>query len=144
MSNFELGDIADRARAINAANGWTVDTSSPIALVAALALITTEVAEAIEDVRDGRSASRRTIEGVPVTFIGGSWVEERHAGMQGAPRRWASTIVPKPEGLPSELADVIIRALDLCSLLGIKIDDEIDAKLDYNATRGHRHGEKTL
>lgn len=50
----------------------------------------------------------------------------------------------KPEGFGSELADVVIRVLDLCGALGIDIETELLAKHRYNETRPHRHGGKAL
>ena len=46
----------------------------------------------------------------------------------------------KPEGYPTELADIIIRTLDLAYMLGIDIDAAVQEKLAFNATRGHKHG----
>lgn len=48
----------------------------------------------------------------------------------------------KPEGFPSEMADVIIRVLDTCNYLGIDIEKEIEQKMEYNKTRSYRHGNK--
>lgn len=48
----------------------------------------------------------------------------------------------KPSGFPTELADVVIRALDLAEALGIKLESAIIAKHNYNATRPYRHGGK--
>lgn len=39
-----------------------------------------------------------------------------------------------------EIADAIIRLLDLSGYMGIDIDAHVGAKLAYNATRGTRHG----
>jgi len=50
----------------------------------------------------------------------------------------------KPEGLPIELADVVIRVLDLAGYLGIDLQDAIAVKHQYNKTRSYRHGSKTL
>jgi NTP pyrophosphatase (non-canonical NTP hydrolase) len=43
-----------------------------------------------------------------------------------------------------ELADVIIRVLDLCSGLGIDIETVIMAKLEHNRQRGYKHGGKRI
>lgn len=50
--------------------------------------------------------------------------------------------VGKPEGFPSELADIVIRCADLAGYLGIELESEIEMKMSYNATRSHRHGGK--
>lgn len=48
----------------------------------------------------------------------------------------------KPEGIPSELADIIIRVLDTCGWLQIDIAAAIADKMAYNSQRPHRHGGK--
>lgn len=50
----------------------------------------------------------------------------------------------KPEGLPSELADIIIRVCDFAEHLGIDLEHEIRIKSDYNESRPHKHGRKRL
>lgn len=80
-------------------------------VIVLLALVTTEVAEAIEEVRAGRF---------------GEW-----RGENG-----------KPEGLPAELADVVIRCFDLAEGLGIDLAGAIERKHAYNASRPARHGGK--
>lgn len=41
-----------------------------------------------------------------------------------------------------EMADIIIRVLDMCAFKGIDIEQHIKAKMRYNALREHRHGKK--
>lgn len=48
----------------------------------------------------------------------------------------------KPEGIPSELADIIIRVLDICAHHGIDIEQAIEDKMAFNAHRPYRHGGK--
>ncbi len=48
----------------------------------------------------------------------------------------------KPEGLASELADIVIRACDSAGALGIDIERAVREKLAYNRSRPHRHGGK--
>jgi|SRR5690554_806715 len=46
----------------------------------------------------------------------------------------------KPEGLAIELADIVIRVMDLCGGLGIELEEAIAEKIEFNATRPERHG----
>lgn len=49
-----------------------------------------------------------------------------------------------PEGIPSELADVIIRILDMCGKYGIDIGAMIAEKHEFNKTRPYKHGGKVI
>lgn len=51
-------------------------------------------------------------------------------------------LIHKPEGVPSELADIVIRVLDLAGALQIDLASAIKEKAAYNATRGHKHGKQ--
>lgn len=84
-------------------------------VVAKLALIMTEASEAIEEIRNGRAPN------------------EQYTGSGG-----------KPEGVPSELADIVIRTMDLAYMLDIYLPDVIHSKLEFNKTRGKKHGGKVL
>lgn len=46
----------------------------------------------------------------------------------------------KPEGFSTEIADAIIRLLDLSAHLGLDIGSVILAKHKYNKTRPYKHG----
>jgi NTP pyrophosphatase (non-canonical NTP hydrolase) len=50
----------------------------------------------------------------------------------------------KPYGIPLELADIIIRVMDICGLYGIDIDKAVKEKLQYNESRPYRHGGKVV
>ena len=80
-----------------------------------LMLIVTEVAEAMEEVR--------IADDITMGFMREDY---------------------KPEGFPSELADVVIRCFDLACYLNIDLANEIRDKMAYNETREHRHGGKHL
>lgn len=59
----------------------------------------------------------------------------------GEPMSWYAD-GGKPEGMASELADVIIRVGDLAERLGIDLTMAVGEKSAYNATRPYRHGGK--
>lgn len=50
----------------------------------------------------------------------------------------------KPEGIPSEIADVVIRCAHFCGANGIDLDAAIEEKAAYNATRGFKHGNRAI
>jgi hypothetical protein len=50
----------------------------------------------------------------------------------------------KPEGIPSELADVVIRICHYCGVNGINLAAAIREKTAYNCTRPYKHGGKII
>lgn len=50
----------------------------------------------------------------------------------------------KPEGVPVEFADLLIRVMDTCGLYNINLLSTILDKMKYNLTRSNRHGGKVL
>jgi len=98
-----LNALGAEILAVNAANGWNVTTPAcwkdTYKVPAVLALIHSEVSEALEAFRKDDAANFR-----------------------------------------EEMADTLIRVLDLSMGLGIDMDAEVSAKLAKNRTRGYRHG----
>lgn len=41
-----------------------------------------------------------------------------------------------------ELADVMIRVMDLAAFMGVDLEKHIKAKMEYNALRPYKHGKK--
>lgn len=48
----------------------------------------------------------------------------------------------KPEGIPAELADVVIRCFDMADYYGIDLESAIIEKMEFNKTRPYKHGGK--
>lgn len=94
--------------------GWW-DDGQEKTFIEAVMLVVSEAAEAVEEYRHGRGLTEVHYE----------------TGTNG---------LPKPCGIPSELADIVIRTADLCGRWGIDLDAAIAEKLAYNATRPYRHG----
>lgn len=50
----------------------------------------------------------------------------------------------KPEGELIELADAVIRIMDYCGFKNWDLEAAIRMKVEYNASRAHRHGGKAF
>lgn len=48
----------------------------------------------------------------------------------------------KPEGWATELADCVIRIMDVCEFYNVNLEEIIMAKMRYNETRPYKHGKK--
>jgi NTP pyrophosphatase (non-canonical NTP hydrolase) len=96
----------------------------------ALMLIVTELAEALET---HRSIGRIR----PVDEMIKKVMNEMHD--EEFKEHFALII---KDSFQDEMADTIIRILDLCGGLDIDIDWHIKAKMRYNATRARLHGKK--
>jgi len=108
---LDLNQLASECHAIAVDKGWYDQTRTIPEL---LMLVVSELAEALEEVRNGYSP------GIIATV--------------GAEQ--------KPVGFAVEIADSIIRILDMCSHLDIDIQRAVEIKMAYNRTRPHRHGGK--
>lgn len=50
----------------------------------------------------------------------------------------------KPDDVASEMADVLIRVLDMCARFRIDLEAAYDRKMAYNWTRPYLHGGRVL
>lgn len=102
-----------------------------------IALLHSEVSEALEAFRDHGTSDI-------VKFITEHGFAIHHATNVNTVRRIEAGEVPKPLGIGSEFADVLIRLLDTCGRYGIDLEAEYERKMAFNRTRPHRHGGRNL
>ena len=103
-----------------------------------IALMHSELSEALEEHRDGRAPDAiyfRDRDGAEVTDE--SIRRAVHLGI-------GDHTAFKPEGIPIELADVVIRIVDFCGRYGIDLDEAVRLKLAYNHTRPWKHGGRSM
>lgn len=134
-------------------NGWhdryreLVDAGDHAAIVdhiiSKIMLVVSELSEAVEEFRAGFTSDYiyyrfDMVDGPGVTVDAATAVdadELREIGAVG---------IPKPEGPGIELADAVIRLLDLMGMLNLDIGALVRQKLAYNVSRGRMHGGKTV
>lgn len=99
-----------------------------------LALMHSELSEALEHYRDGR--------GVAELF----YVEKVGIGMEQYQDQVSLEPGPgkKPDGVPAELADVLIRIFDMCGRYEIPLAEALVQKLEFNRSRPFKHGGRTM
>jgi NTP pyrophosphatase (non-canonical NTP hydrolase) len=118
---MNLNELAKEIYNIATEKGWH---EKPVAFGDAISNIHGEVSEAWEEYRTGHE---------PTDIY---YKEPKSAELEGKTR--------KPEGIPTEFADIIIRVLDNCYMYGIDIDKAVKQKMEYNKSRSYRHGGKII
>lgn len=109
---MEIKDCIKEAYETSKSKGWYDDGGHSVG--EAIALMHTELSEALEEYRNGNS--------IQLVYFKGE----------------------KPEGFSVEIADLCIRVFDFCGAHGIDLQSVIELKMEYNKTRPHRHGNKVL
>lgn len=128
-----IRNMQAEVRAVNELNGWFDNDRT---VLEGHMLLVTEIAEASDAFREmGMTeafAHDHDREGEGIDWI---------SGPEGEP---CENCVPKPLGVGSEYADVLIRLLDQCDRDGIDLIREYERKLNHNRVRGYRHGGKSI
>lgn len=116
MGKLGINEMADVAYGQAVKSGFHKKKTTTERVLARLALIHSEVSEALEDARVLPPEQLKTLL------------------YQGESR--------KPNGFMAELADVVIRVGDLAGEIGGDLEKAIKEKMAYNATRDFKHGKR--
>lgn len=116
-----LGAMEKEVYDCNVANGWFDDART---FGDDIALLHSEVSEMFEAYRDHQMADATA---------------EAIESITGEPAK-----LPKPEGVGSEAADILIRLFDTAFRHDIDLAGEFVRKMAFNRTRGYKHGGKRI
>lgn len=134
-----LDEMQHEAWHIAEAKGWHLPTvidgiERPASRIELLALVTEEANEAIREIREGRDGTPIYTERNP-----DEWAEGPDDDFLTQARKGI-----KPQGFAIELADILIRVLDLAEAEGLDLSYAYAVKTAYNELRPERHGGKVL
>ncbi len=108
---MDIKKLQHDAFANGVAKGWYGDVPNPAELPKYLMYVTTELAEIMEDWREGKPINE--------------WMPDQNG---------------KPQGIPSEFADILIWCGSLAGYYGFDLEAAVKAKMAYNTTRPKLHG----
>lgn len=119
-----INELAQEIHQNNKSKGFYEDKKN---IGEMLALIHSEVSEALEADRKNRYTTG-TIKTINSFGIDEMFLTDFKIGVK--------------DTFEDELADVMIRVMDLAAYKGIDLEEHIKAKMRYNSTREYKHGKK--
>lgn len=131
---MNINELSKEAHKNAVAHGWWEEERPFAELVA---LMHSELSEALEEYRDGRKLDE-------VYYYCKFSKEEVSEGGWGCEKQPECNECEygKPEGIPIELADAVIRIFDTCGKYGIDLNKAIRLKMEFNRNRPYKHGKK--
>lgn len=140
-----LKQMQDEVTAWCERKGWKGEGSAPVTFGDTMALLHSEVSEALEAFRDWGTNDATGHSNPSEHDYNCAWL----ATIAGGPKSSARCDCKvgesaKPEGIGSEFADVLIRLLDDCDRWGVDLAFEYERKMAYNEKRPYQHGGRAL
>lgn len=112
---MSLNALAKMFQEVSVAHGFSTGSGSRLETIEKLILAIGEISEAVEELRAGHHPQ----------------------DIYYNPEK-----PDKPEGFPIEIADTIIRLLQLSAALDIDVDMAVALKNEYNKSRPYKHGKQ--
>lgn len=131
MSNLNIKEFVKEVGENAVNHGWWDGEERSFGEL--IALCHSELSEALEEFRENTPVKLLNLDTMHGYYSGDEYVSAR-----------PTEVCKKPEGIPSELADVIIRIFDMCHHYGIDIEAAMIEKHEYNKTRPYKHGGKVI
>lgn len=144
-----FGYLEDSIAANNYEKGWRGPGDEPRNMGELIALLHSEVSEAFEAYRNNEPQLWYEHD---VVIHGEDGVRKEKSGPTSGFADQASlttmldgaAVLGKPQGIASELADVLIRIFDMADENEIPLAEAVIAKHAYNQTRPWKHGGKAV
>lgn len=136
---MEIKQLVEYAHENARQHGWHDNRRSFGELIA---LCHSELSEALEEHRDGREPSDTYYECNKCSCDPCNTLNDTNNYQMGV--TYCLDACKKPCGIPSELADVVIRIADMCGMYGIDLEAAIAEKMAFNKTRPFKHGGKVI
>ena len=142
IEHNEEGDIQIAFRILQGAiaannyeKGWRAPGDEPRNMGELIALLHSEVSEAFEAYRNNEPQLWYEHKGKDWKWEGPQTLTDNTTG---------EVTLGKPQGIASELADVLIRIFDMADENDIPLAEVVIAKHAYNQTRPWKHGGKAV
>lgn len=121
-----INKLAKQIHSINVKNGFYEDEKNTGEM---LALIHSEVSEALESDRKGKYTGRYNL-----SYLNANMISDVNFKLE-----FQNQV---KDTFEDELADIMIRVMDLAAYKGIDLEAHIEAKKRYNSLREYKHGKK--
>jgi NTP pyrophosphatase (non-canonical NTP hydrolase) len=141
-----LNDYVEEVTAWCKRKGWHEDITSsrPNSAGDLLMLVVTELAEALEEVRDHHGLNEVYYRDTPHCEVCGRGPTEHGVSEADGSADHLFRPSQKPEGVPVELADVLIRIFDIAGRWDIDLEAVVREKMAFNEGRPYKHGGRSI